>query len=454
MQPKTQLEKDSSRVFYRTVAALVVPMALQNLINVGVQSADVVMLGRVGEEVLSAASLAGQVQFVMMLIFFGLSSGAAVLCAQYWGKGDTRTIEKVMSIALRIAACVALVFFTAAMLIPITLMRIFTPDAEVIAYGVQYLRYAAPGYLIIAFTNTYLNIMRSVEKVIISTIVYFISLVVNVILNAVLIFGLLGVPAMGIAGAALATTLARAVELLIVVGYAVHNPILRLHKKDFFTSHGQLLKDFLRYAMPTTLNEMLWGLAISANAVIIGHLGAQAVAANSVAQVVRQLATVVSFGVANAAAILVGKAIGAGDEPLARRNASRMLRLSFFTGLVGGGLILLIRPFVANTMNLSPEADGYLRYLLLLMSVYVVFQALTGCLVVGILRGGGDTRFGLFLDAGTMWGFSIVWAALAAFVFHAPIEVVFAIILCDEAIKVPIGLLRYKSGRWLRNVTR
>lgn len=442
------------KIFYRSVAALVIPMALQNLINVGVQSADVIMLGRVDEKVLSAASLAGYVQFVMTLLFFGFASGASVLTAQYWGKGDTRTIEKVMSITLRLSVGVSLLFAAAALFMPYQVMGVFIKDDEVIRQGVIYLRMVAPGYLFMAFSNTYLNVMRSVEKVLISTVVYFISLMFNIVFNWIFIFGKLGLPAMGIKGAGLATMLARLLELLIVVVYASRNKLIRLRRKDFFSSHKQLFKDYMHYSTPTVMNELLWGLGIAANAVVIGHLGATAVAANSVAQVVRQLATVISFGLANAAAVMIGKAIGAGERDTALQYASQMVKLTLATGALGGVLIFFIRPFVAGGMELSAEADHYLRFLLLLMSVYVVIQAFNTTQIVGIFRGGGDTRFGLYVDAGVMWGGSLLWGALGAFVFHWPAEVVFIVLMSDEVLKLPFNILRYKSQRWLRNVTR
>lgn len=443
----------NNKVFYRTVAALVIPMALQNLINVAVQSADVIMLGRVSEVALSASSLAGQIQFVMTLFFFGLSSGATVLTAQYWGKGEVRTIEKVMAITLRLSVGVAALFMLAALFIPGTLMRIFSPDPVIIENGVKYLRWVAPSYLFMGFSNIYLNVMRSVEKVVVSTAVYFVSFVANVVLNAVLIFGLLGAPALGIVGAAVATTLARLLELVIVLVYAAHNQVLRLHKADFFSRHKTLLRTFMRYSLPTILNELFWGMAISANSVIIGHMGAAAVAANSVAQVMRQLATVVCFGIANAAAIMIGKAIGADENGKARGYATRFIKLTLVAGFAGSLIILGLRPFIVLLMNLSPEADNYLRFLLLWMSVYVMAQAVNTTMVVGIFRGGGDTRFGLIMDTAVMWGGSILWGALAAFVFRLPVPVVYMIIMCDEFIKLPLVTLRYKSGRWLRNVT-
>ncbi len=440
--------------FYKGAFALVIPLAIQNLINVGVQSADVVMLGMVGENVLSASSLAGQVQFVMMLIFFGLSSGATVLTAQYWGKGNVRAIEKVLSIALRFSAGTALLFFVAAMAIPELLMRIFTADAAIIELGIGYLRIIAPSYLCISFTVIYLNIIRSVERVIISTVVFSISLVTNVSLNAIFIFGLLGVPAMGINGAALATTIARVIEVIIVAIYAARNTTVRLRVKDFFSTHGVLMRDFFRYSGPTILNEMMWGLAIATNSMIIGRLGAAAVAANSVAQVTRQLATVVGFGVANAAAIIIGKAIGANDARLAETSARRMLVASIVTGLAGATLIFFARPAIISFMSLSAEAKHYLELLLFIMCLFVIAQSFNAVFIVGIFRGGGDTRFGLLLDVGSLWFITLPLGALGAFVFHWPIEAVFWIIMSDEFIKLPFAYLRYRSGRWLRNVTR
>ncbi|MDL2254476.1 MATE family efflux transporter [Ruminococcaceae bacterium OttesenSCG-928-I18] len=448
---RTEINK---KQFYRQVAALVVPIALQNLINVGVQSADVIMLGRVGEIVLSGASLAGQVQFVLMLLFFGLASGGSVLTAQYWGKGDRRTIEKVLAITLKISMAASFVFFFAAFFFPEVLMRIFTPEAEVIAAGVVYLRIIAPSYLFMGFTNIYLNIMRSVERVVVATAVYFISFVTNVVLNALLIFGLLGFPAMGIAGAALGSTLARALELVIVIVYAARNPDIRLRPKDYTRRHRALFKDFFKYSMPTTVNELLWGMAMSANAVIIGHMGAAAVAANSVTNVTRQLATVVCFGLASATAILLGKTIGAGETAKADVFAKLLVRITMIAGVAGGGLILVIRPLVLHIMNLSAAAQDYLSFMLYFLCIYVVASAFNTVIIVGVLRAGGDTRFGLYVDMTTMWGGSILLGALAAFVFGFPVKAVLLILYCDEFLKLIPCFLRYRGKKWLRNVTR
>lgn len=430
-------------------------MALQNLINVAVTSADVVMLGAVDETALSASSLAGQVQFIMTLIFFGMTSGAAVLTAQYWGKRDIRSIEKIIGITMRLSLIVAVIFSAVVLIAPEPVMRIFTPDEAVIAEGADYLRIVALSYVTMSVTMVYLNIMRSVERVVISTVVYLISLIANIILNSIFIFGLLGLPAMGIRGAALGTTIARLIELAVVLFYAFKiNREVKLNISDLFVHDKLLFGDFLKFSLPVIVNELMWGLGTSTNAVIIGHLGSPVVAANSVAQVTRQLATVIAFGVANAAAVMIGKAIGEDDIAKAERYGSRFVKVTIITGVCGAILVLIVRPFVIAGMNLSVEAQGYLSIMMFVMSYFVIGQAYNTTMVVGIFRAGGDINFGLFLDVATMWGGSILLGAVCAFLLHWSVPWVYVVLMSDEIIKLPITTWRYKKKKWLRNVTR
>lgn len=441
--------------FYKQVLVLIIPMALQNLINVGVTAADVFMLGLVGETALSGASLAGQIQFVMTLVFMGVTSGATVLTAQYWGKGDCRTIEKILGMAFRIAFLVALFFAAAAFCIPDMLMRIYSSEPEVIQEGVKYLRIVGVSYLLMAFTQIYLNIMRSIEKVVIATVVYSVSLLVNIFINAVLIFGLFGMPKLGIVGAAIGTLAARVVEAAIVFWYAaVKNKIVKIHIRDLFTTDKLLMGDFLMYSLPVVLNELMWGLGSSANTAVIGHLGSAAVAANSVAQVARQLATVVAFGICNATAIYLGKTIGEQRFEDAKVYGRKFIKLSLIAGCIGGGLILIAAPIANAVMALTSEEQSYLTFMFFVMSYFTVAQALNTTLVVGVFRSGGDTKFGLVLDVGTMWGCSILLGALAAFVFHAPVQIVYMLLMSDEIIKLPITLKRFYGYKWIKDVTR
>lgn len=448
-------DKQEKKAFYKLVFTLVFPMALQNLINVGVTSADVIMLGKVGETALSASSLAGQLQFIMTLIFFGLTSGAAVLTAQYWGKKDIRTIEKILAITMRYALLVSIVFTLAALFFPVPIMKIYSSELDVIKEGAEYLRIIGLSYIFIAITMIYLNVMRSVERVIISTVVYSASLVVNVIFNSIFIFGLFGLEPMGVRGAALATLIARICELLIVWFYAKKiNTEVRFHVKNLFVSDKLLMKDFFTYSIPVMLNELLWGAGTSANAAIIGHLGSSVVAANSVTQVTRQLAMVIAFGIANATAIIIGKAIGEQKEELAKVYAKRFVRLTLIVGVIGSLVILVVSQIAQSQMTLSQDARYYLKIMMFVMSYFALCQAYNSTMVVGVFRAGGDTKFGLFIDGVTLWGCSILFGALAAFVWKLPVPIVYMIIMSDEVIKIPLCTIRYKSYKWVRNVTR
>lgn len=449
------LTQEQNKAFYQKVFALVIPMALQNLINVGVTAADTIMLGKISETVLSGASLAGQIQFILTLIFFGLTSGASVLTAQYWGKRDTKKIEQILMLTIDVALIISLIFTLSAMFIPGALMHIYTSDPAVIEAGIVYLRITSVSYLMMSITMVYLNVMKSVERVVISTIVYTLSLFINIGINAVLIFGLLGFPKLGIMGAAIGTLIARTFELVLVFIYAYKiNKTIRIRIYHMFHIEKTLFKDFVVYSVPVLLNELLWGVGASANSAIIGHLSTSAAAANSVAQVCRQLATVVTFGVSGATAIFLGKTIGEHKFELAKIYSKKFIKLALLTGTIGGTLIFLSRPIVLSVMNFSAETANYLTVMLFVMFYFSIAQAFSCTLIVGIFRAGGDTKYGLFCDVGAMWGFSILFGFLAAFVFKWDIRLVYIILMSDEIIKIPIAVRRYKSMKWLKDVTR
>lgn len=440
--------------FYRAVATLVIPLALQNLINVGVSAADVFMLGMVGEKALAASSLAGQVQYIMTLIFFGLSSGASVLIAQYWGKGNLDAIKKVLGISVKIGLVVSVLFTVVTYAFPWQLMHLLTNDEEVMALGVKYMRIVCWSYVISSMTMVYLNTMRSIERVVISMGTYLVSLIVNIVFNAIFIFGLCGLPAMGIVGAACATLLARVVEFVIVVVYdRKFNSVFRF-SFSFFKKDELLFKDYVKFSVPVVCNELMWGSGCAVITAIIGHLGSSMTAANSAAQVARQLAVVLALGIANATAIMIGKVIGEGKMELAREYGTRFVRLSLIVGAIGSMVILIVRPVLLAVMSLTPEASEYLSLMMFVMTYFVFFQSYNTVLVVGIFRAGGDTKFGLLIDVGFMWGFSITAGAIAAFVLKVPPMLVYILLLSDEVLKVPFSTLRYKQRRWLNNVTR
>lgn len=446
---------EEKKLFYRGVLALVIPMALQNLVNVGITSTDVIMLGKVSEVVLSGASLGSQIQFIISLILFGLTSGASVLVAQYWGKGDVKTIEKVLGISLRISISIGLFFTIVTFLFPDKLMLIFTNEEAVIREGAIYLKNVCFNYLIISFVMVYLNILRSVERVKISTFVYLMGLIVNIIVNAILIFGLLGFPKLGIQGAAIGTVIAGIVELIIVIYYDRKvNNIFKLKFKYLIEKDKVIFKDFINYSLPVIINELMWGAGVSTMTAVLGHMGSPVIAANSVTQVIRQLATVVSFGIATSTAILIGKKIGEGNYKLAKVYGDRFLKLSIITGVIGSFVILITGFIAKSNLELSTEAASYFMVMIFIMAYFVIGQSINTTLIVGVFRAGGDTKFGLYLDVSVMWGISILCGALAAFVLKLPVGAVYMILLSDEIIKIPVTIWRFKSYKWIKNVTK
>ncbi|MCI8496718.1 MAG: MATE family efflux transporter [Clostridiales bacterium] len=439
------------------LVAIALPIALQNLINVGVGMADTLMLGKLGETELSGASLGTQPYFILTLIFFGLSSGASVLTAQYWGKGDTKTIRRIMGIAMRIALMVAAGFVLVIQLFPEMVMRIFTPEADVVREAVSYLRIVSVSYLCSAFTILYLNIIRSVEKVMISLGVFFTSFCLNVVLNWMLIFGVpqIGIEPMGVAGAAWATLISRIVEVILTVIYAFKvDKIIKFRLKNLLERDQVLTRDFRKYSMPVIFNELLWGVGISMHSVILGHLGKEAVAASAIAKIIQQLSTVVMFGIANASAIIIGKSLGLGDRRYAKQSANTLLILATGVGVLSAGIIIALRPVVFAMYDLAEVTLYYVNAMMLILAVSTLFQAFNCTTIIGILRGGGDTRFALIIDASTLWLGSLVLGTLGAFVFQWSVPVVFALLLVDEMLKLPAGLIRVRGGHWLKNLTR
>ncbi|MBS6397499.1 MAG: MATE family efflux transporter [Clostridiales bacterium] len=441
--------------FLKIVFGLAFPIALQNLINTGVTTADVVMLGMVGETALSSGSLAGQVQFVMGLMIFGMSSGASVLTAQYWGKKEIGTIEKVFGMTISFSLTAGCIFFAAAEFFPESLMHIFSSEEEVITNGAAYLRIVAFSYPLSAFTMGYLYLMRSIERVKIGTAVYAGSLAMNVVLNAVFIFGAGSIPAMGVRGAAIATLLSRCFEFVVVLLYIWKgNRQVLLRPRYFIHFDRALLKDFLILSIPVVLNETLWGAGMSANAAILGQMGSAAAAANSVVRVIRELVMVMSIGLSAATAVLVGKAIGEKRFDMAELYAKRMVALSVIVTAVTSTCMLLLRRPICNALTLGDQARDYLMFMLIILAFYGLAQAVSCPVIVGVLRGGGDTRFGLILEGCALWGGSILLGAIGAFYLQLPVKAVFVLLMLDEFIKLPFSWWRYRTKVWLKDLTR
>lgn len=446
--------ESEKRIFYRKLWGLVFPIAIQNLMTALVSASDAFMLGFVSQTSLSAVSLATQIQFVHNLFMLALTIGATTLAAQYWGKGDTDSVEEILAIVLKISMAVSVVFFIAAMFFSGFLMRIFTNDIKLIQAGIPYLRIVSVSYLFMGFSQIYLCIMKNSGRTAKSTIYGSVAVVINIGFNVIFIFGLAGFPVMGIAGAALATTVSRALELLLTIYENMHRSLVCVRLKYIRNSSKKLKKDFWHYTTPVLGNELVWGCGFTMFSVIMGHLGSDAVAANSVANILKNIIACVCNGIGIGAGIIVGNELGKGEMERAREYGNRLFKLAVFAGAVSGLILLAVGPVLRIfTGSLSAQAHSYLKNMMYICTYYMIGKSVNATVIAGVFCAGGDTKFGLKCDAVTMWVILIPIGMITAFVLKLPIMVVYFIISMDEIIKLPAVYRHYKKYNWVRNLT-
>ena len=446
--------------FYTSIAAIALPIALQNLITFSVNLADTIMLGRADktEVLLSASSLANQPFFILSLVCFGLAGAATVLSAQYWGKRDVKTIRTIFSMILKAAFFASLIFGLTVLLVQEQVMKLYTTDPAKIAAGCEYLRIIGFSYILFALSNTMICLLRCLEIVKISVVVNVLSLLTNIFLNWVLIFGHLGAPAMGIRGAAIATLCARLVEFIVTFIYVfLIDKRLSFRPRHILKFDRLLAKDLVRYGTPVFINEVIWSLGITLQAALLGHITYSAgdpVAANSIASMVQQLATIVIFGIANAAAVVVGKTIGENNIPRAKLQAHTLKYLSFLVGAAACILILLLKDFVVDFYVISEETKALAKEMLVVIAVITFFVSTSALCIVGVLRGAGDTRFCLAAEMISLWVVALPCAFVAAFLLHLPVPLVLLFMKIDEPLKVLLCIIRMRKDQWIRAVTR
>lgn len=446
--------ESEKRIFYRKLWGLVFPIAIQNLMTALVSASDAFMLGFVSQTSLSAVSLATQIQFVHNLFMLALTIGATTLAAQYWGKGDTDSVEEILAIVLKISMAVSVVFFIAAMFFSGFLMRIFTNDIRLIQAGIPYLRIVSVSYLFMGFSQIYLCIMKNSGRTAKSTIYGSVAVVINIGFNVIFIFGLAGFPAMGIAGAALATTVSRALELLLTIYENMHRSLVCVRLKYIRNSSKKLKKDFWHYTTPVLGNELVWGCGFTMFSVIMGHLGSDAVADNSVANILKNIIACVCNGIGIGAGIIVGNELGKGEMERATEYGNRLFKLAVFAGAVSGLILLAVSPVLRIfTGSLSAQAHSYLKNMMYICTYYMIGKSVNATVIAGVFCAGGDTKFGLKCDAVTMWVILIPIGMITAFVLKLPIMVVYFIISMDEIIKLPAVYRHYKKYNWVRNLT-
>lgn len=442
--------------FYGQMLKLVIPIVIQNLLSAAVNSADVIMLNYVDQASISAVSLASQYANVIFSLLYGIGTGVTMLCSQYYGKKDFRAIEAVEGIAFRFSITFCFLCGGLAFLIPSSLMRIFTPDAELIAIGATYLRTISVAYMCWGITEVYMSVLRSIGRVTICTVLSVMTFSLNIFLNAVFIFGLFGAPCLGAMGVALATSISRLLQLTGCFIISFTSKDVKMDFRFIFIRNELLFKDFVRLSLPALANDVIWGLAFSTYSVILGHLGTDVVAANSFVVVVRNFGTVLCFGVASAGSILLGQILGRGALEEARDGAKRLMKLTVGSGFVGGLIVLSSMPLVLwyASSTLTPTAMGYLKTMLFINTYYVMGAAVNTTLIAGVFRAGGDSKFGFICDTIDMWCYAVPLGFFSAFVLKLPVMWVYFLLCTDEFVKWPWVIKRYRSEKWLKNITR
>lgn len=444
------------KTFLKTATRLAFPIMIQNLISTLVNAADTVMLGYVSQTAMSASSLANQYTFVLTCLYFGLATGTSVLCAQYWGKGDKKTVERVLGLAERLSLMVSLLFFAVSFFFPERIMHLFSQSPETIAAGSEYLKVLSFSFLFMGFSQVFMSALRSIGEVALPSVTYIISLCVNVVCNASFIFGLFGLPKLGVIGVALGTVIARVVEIIICLTYTIFRCEIKFRVKYLFSKADILLLDFLKISTPSVVNDVVWSLATSIFAAILGHIGDDMVAANAVAVMVVNIGAIACRGFASATTIIVSQTLGQNQLEAAKEYGRRMLRITIFVGLIGCVLILAIRPFIVDFYRdkLSETAISYLGSIMIMTTWRLVGEGINTCLICGCFRGGGDAKFGMVIDIIFMWLVAVPLMAIAAYVLKLPPIWVYFVMTLDEFEKMPVVFHHYRKYKWLKNITR
>ena len=449
------------RGFYRGAVALMLPMILQNLVTNFMALADTFMVGVLGETELSAVSMANTVFYVLSLVIFGIQSGTGVLVAQYYGKGRLDAINRIMGMGYYVSIGLTTLVALLAFFFPMQMMRLVTNNADLWAPGAEYARIVGFSYVCMSFSGVYIAVQRSMENPKLGALLLTASGALNILLNYMLIFGKWGAPAMGCAGAAVATLLSRVFEVVVVLGCMLWTKRLPV-KPALMARPGRIIAgDFIRYSLPVVLNEGFWSLAMSLFTVIMGHMpnNTPIVAAYTIAGNIDRMAAVALFAAGNTTAVIIGRDIGCGEREEVYGKGVALNFVCLVTGIVSMGILLLIRAtlldsFIFPLMDISAEAGEIAKMMLAFIAVIMPLRSLNLCNIVGVFRGGGDVRYALLCDVGPLYCVCLPAAALCGLVFGLGITAVYVCICLDDFVKIFLCLPRLRSGRWINSVTR
>ena len=442
---------ERKRSLRKEIVRLALPIALQQFMTALVGACDAIMLGKLSQDAMSAVSLATQVTFVFNLFMFAFMAGENMFVAQYYGKGDYTGISQVFSLVTKICGCIAVVFLAGTLFFPEQLMRILTNEETLIVLGSEYLRVIGISYVFSGIAQTFLAIMKNCGAVNMSTLINGVMVILNIVLNAVFIFGLSGFPKMGIKGAALATVLATVVQFLWSVGYVLCR--IRAVKFSLRSCEKKLFGRFWQKTVPLLINNLAWGIGFSMYSVIMGHLGTDAVAANGIANISKNLVVCFCLGLGNAGSIIVGNRLGADRLQEAKEAGGTLTRTAIIAGIVSGLVLIALSPFITKMVDLTPTARGYLQKMLLISSYYIAGKSVNCMTIGGIFAAGGDSKFGMLCDSVTLWCIIVPLGCICAFILKLPVMIVYFVLNLDEIIKLPVVYKHYKKYKWIKNLT-
>ena len=442
---------ERKRSLRKEIVRLALPIALQQFMTALVGACDAIMLGKLSQDAMSAVSLATQVTFVFNLFMFAFMAGENMFVAQYYGKGDYTGISQVFSLVTKICGCIAVVFLAGTLFFPEQLMRILTNEETLIVLGSEYLRVIGISYVFSGIAQIFLAIMKNCGAVNMSTLINGVMVILNIALNAVFIFGLSGFPKMGIKGAALSTVLATVVQFLWSVGYVLCR--IRAVKFSLRSCEKKLFGRFWQKAVPLLINNLAWGIGFSMYSVIMGHLGTDAVAANGIANISKNLVVCFCLGLGNAGSIIVGNRLGADRLQEAKEVGGTLTKTAIIAGIVSGLVLIALSPFITKMVDLTPTARGYLQKMLLISSYYIAGKSVNCMTIGGIFAAGGDSKFGMLCDSVTLWCIIVPLGCICAFILKLPVMVVYFVLNLDEIIKLPVVYKHYKKYKWIKNLT-
>lgn len=440
-------------IFLKKAVRIALPVAMQGMLNTIVNLVDTMMIGALGATAIAAVGLANKVFFVFTLLVFGIVSGSGVLAAQYWGNGDIKNIKKVVGLALTLAVAASIAFLVPAVVCPEAVMRIFTASEDAIQVGAGYLTIVALSYPATAVSNTFVAMLRATGRVKAPVVISSCTIFINIFFNYTFIYGNFGAPAMGAAGAALATLMARLAEALsiILVVYLGKAPVAARFKEMFGYSR-EFLVQFFSTTSPVIANEFIWGLGTTLYSLAYGRMGNDAVAAITIATTIQDIVTVLFQGLSAATAVIMGNEMGAGKLKRAERYAKNFLILQFIVTILGALFCVAIRWQIIGVYNITPEIAESVSRCIIVFALFMPFKMFNYVMVVGILRSGGDTKMCLLLDCSGVWMIGVPMAFLGGLFFGFPIHIVYAMVMLEEVYKAVFGYWRYKQKKWLRNL--